>query len=165
MATPKFFKNFKDINYAVGANRAGVVDYIKIKDFFRSLVIREDIFSQDTLYVNYTVQNGERPDQISYKEYGDEQYYWILLQINGVVDYYNQWPLSDVELEEYIIKKYGSFAAADQVRHYATREVFDTEGNLILPPGLIVSEDFSFNYLATPRSSICLLYTSPSPRD
>ena len=80
MSTPNFFKHFKDINYAVGADRSGRLNYIKTKDFFRSLVIREDIFAQDTLYIDYTVEHGQRPDQISYEKYGDEQYYWIILR-------------------------------------------------------------------------------------
>ena len=32
--------------------------------------------------------NLRDPDQISYEQYGDEQYYWIILQINEIIDFY-----------------------------------------------------------------------------
>ena len=80
---------------------------------------RDDIRAEKTIYSPYIIKNGERPDQISYKEYGDEQYYWIILQINEITDYYNEWPLSQYELDEYITKKYG-VVGADEVRHYET---------------------------------------------
>ena len=35
--------------------------------------LRDDIFAQDTMYTEYVVQNGERPEQIAYEEYGDEE--------------------------------------------------------------------------------------------
>ena len=68
--------------------------------------LRDDIFAQDTMYTEYVVQNGERPEQIAYEEYGDEKFYYIILQVNNVVDYYNDWPMSEVEFDEYITKKY-----------------------------------------------------------
>ena len=150
MTTPKFFKHFNDIQYAYKADRAGNLEYLTFKDVFRSLVIREDIFAEDTLYDTYVVQNGERPDQISYEMYGDEKYYWVILQVNGIVDYWSEWPLSDQELEEFVLRKYGSFAEAEQVRHYETVETRDADGNLVLPGGLKVASDYVFTYPSTP---------------
>ena len=133
MATPTYFHNFPNIDYALHMNKAGVVDYIKIKDYFHLLKVRDDIRPDKTMYTPYTIKNGERPDQISYDFYGDEQYYWILLQINEITDYHSEWPLSQYELDEYIIDKYGSIAAADEIRHYETITIYDDDGNLILP--------------------------------
>lgn len=157
MATPKQFKDTKSIEYAISASSAGVYDYINIKDYFRSMVVRSDIFAQDTVFTSYTIQNGERPDQVSWKEYGDEQFYWIILQVNGITDYYNQWPLSEYELEEFIIKKYGSAAGAGQVHHWETVETYDEDGNLVLPGGLVVPEGFAFSYYSTPTENVQLV--------
>ena len=87
--------------------KQGSPNYINIKDYFHLMTVRDDIYREETLYTTYTVQDGERPDQISYKFYGDEQWYWILLQVNEITDYYTQWPLSEQELGEYVNKKYG----------------------------------------------------------
>ena len=147
MATPKFFEMIKNnVEYAMKASHVGVTDYIEITDFFRSLVLRRDVFETNTVYYTYTIQNGERPDQISYNEYGDEQFYWMILQANGITDYYNQWPLSDSELEEYALKKYGGNEGAGQIHHYETVETYDSDGVKVLEGGLVVPQDFVFYY-------------------
>jgi len=132
MATPKYFSNFPNIDYALKMNKAGIVDYITVKDYFHLLVTRDDIRAEKTIYSPYVIKNGERPDQIAYKEYGDEQYYWIILQVNEITDYYSEWPLSQYELDEYIIKKYG-LVGAEEVRHYETLEIKNEDGIVIVP--------------------------------
>jgi hypothetical protein len=92
MSTPKYFRNFPNIQYAVSANKAGIPTYINIKDYFNLLKVRDDIFREETLYAPYTIQNGQRPEQISEAIYGDAQFYWVILQVNDITDYYSQWP-------------------------------------------------------------------------
>lgn len=154
MSTPKYFKDFPDITYTLRSNHAGREDTIKIKDFFRLLRIKEDLLAENSLYTPYIVKNGERPDQISYSEYGDEQFYWVILQINDITDFYNQWPLSQLELEEFITKKYGN--KQGDAHHYETVETFDGADNLVLPGGLVVTSDFSYRYPSTPTENAFL---------
>jgi len=168
MATPTYFQNFPNIDYALHMNKAGVVDYIKIKDYFHLLKVKDEVRPEKTMYSPYTIKNGERPDQISHDFYGDEQYYWILLQINEITDYYSEWPLSQYELDEYIINKYGSLSASDEVRHYETIAIYDDDNNLILPgrgapdlnrgglakQGLKVSPDYEITYPISSDSDI-----------
>ena len=101
MATPKYFSYFPNIQYAQNVDRNGKIDYLEIKDYFHLLTVRDDVYREQTLYEKYDIKNGERPDQISYKFYGDEQFYWVILQLNGITDYYNEWPLSQFELEAF----------------------------------------------------------------
>jgi len=156
MATPKYFQYFPDIQYALSVDKAGRPHYINIKDYFHLLTVRDDIYREETLYTTYTIKNGERPDQISYKFYGDEQFYWVLLQINSITDYYTQWPLSEYELGIFVNKKYGGNAGAEKIHHYETVETFDsdTPPNLVLPGGLKVPENFKFTYPTTPGASV-----------
>ena len=159
MSTPKYFSYLPDVQYALSANKAGQINYAAMKDFFRMAVVRDDVFKKDTLYTRYTVQNGERPDQISYEIYGDEQYYWVILQINEIVDYYSQWALSDKELDQFITKKYGTNGGSE-IHHYETVETFDSDDNLVLPGGLRVPEDFSYIY---PTEINGTVYKSSTP--
>ena len=141
MSSPNYFSQLPNVKYALSANKAGQINYAEMKDYFRMAVVRDDIFKEDTLYIKYTVKDGERPDQVSYEMYDDEQYYWVILQINDITDYYNQWPLSLKELDEYITKKYGA-TGATEIHHYETVETLDNDGNLVLPGGLQVPADF-----------------------
>ena len=149
MATPKYFQNFPDLSYAMRANKAGHPNYFKIKDYFHLLRVRDDIIKEETLYVDYVVKDGQRPDQVSYELYGDEQFYWVILQINDIVDYYNQWPLSYKELEEYSKDKYGGVEGLDGVHHYVTQQTLDGDGNLVLPADMIVQKDVKLEDQAT----------------
>ena len=156
MASPKYFQYFPDIQYALNVDKAGRAHHISIKDYFHLLSVRDDIYREETLYTKYQIQDGERPDQISYKFYGDEQFYWILLQINEIVDYYTQWPLSERELTEFAAKKYGGTIGSNEIHHYETVETFDndTPPNLVLPGGLKVPENFKFTYPSTPGATV-----------
>jgi len=162
MTTPRYFRNVKNVDYVISANKAGKAKTIKIKDYFRMMKVREDIFADETLYYEYEVKDGERPDQISYETYGDEQYYWVILQINSITDYYSQWPLSQYELEKYVVRKYGSHQKAGEVHHYETVETFDQEGNLVLPGNLVVPENYKLEYPSYPGSGV-LITSYPLP--
>ena len=150
-------------------NRAGVVDTLTIKDYFHLLKVRDDILPEDTIYSPMTIRNGERPDQMSKRIYGDESYYWIILQVNEIVDVHNEWPLSNYELDRYILKKYGGYEKAAEVHHYETIETFDEEGNKVLPgrggmstidrgglaqTGLRVPENYTFTYKVHSNSQV-----------
>ena len=158
MSFPKYFRYFPNIQYSLSANKAGIPTNINIKDYFHLLKIRDDVFREETMYSPYTIQNGERPEQISLKLYDDEQYYWIILQVNNIVNYYEEWPLSENELMEFVYEKYGGALGAGQIHHWETRETFDqsTPPNLVLPGQLQVSENFVYSYPAEPGSNTTL---------
>ena len=158
MSKPKYFQNFPNIQYALRANKAGKRENIEIKDYFNLLKVRDDIYREETIYSPYTIKNGQRPDQISYNYYGDEQFYWIILQVNEIIDYYNEWPLAEDELTEFVNKKYGGAAGAGATRNWETMETFDnaTPPNLLLEGGLVVPENYIFYYPSVPGSSITL---------
>jgi len=151
---PRYFFDFPNVKYATSANSAAIPNYITIKDYFHLLKPRDDIFREETLYQEYVVKNGERPDQISKEFYGDDQYYWIILQINEIVDYYNEWPLSQLELDEYITRKYQSEENALGTHHYETPEVSDVYGNVLLRAGFNVDADYTFVYRPDPAQPI-----------
>ena len=157
MSTPKYFRYFPNIQYAVSANKAGITTDIAIKDYFHLLTVRDDIFREETMYSPYTIKNGERPEQVALEVYGDEQFYWIILQVNNIVNYYQEWPLSENELTEFVFAKYGSSGAA-AIHHHQTVETFDQASppNLVLPGQLQVEPDFVYNYPAEPGSNVTL---------
>ena len=159
MSTPKYFENFPNLTYALSVDKAGNQKTIEIKDFFHLLKVREDVERMNVLYEDYIVSNGQRPEQVSYELYGDERFYWIILQVNKIVDYYNDWPLAASELDDFIKNKYGN--KADDIHHYETLEVKDHERNILLKGGIKVSSDFVFTY---PVSSDSFTYLTSRPR-
>ena len=66
----------------------------------------------------YVIQDGERPDQVSYAVYKTPYYDWIILLANDIYDIYSDWPKSTTSLNEYITEKYGSISKAQSVLKY-----------------------------------------------
>ena len=159
MATPNYFQQLPNVKYAQSINKAGVANYVEMKDFFRLMRVRDDIFAEDTLYKEYFVENGQRPEQISFKLYGDEKYYWAILQVNDIYDFWNQWPLDQVELETFITERYGN--RADEVSHYETVRVKNDSGDILMEGGLVVPQGFIFYYHPDPESNEVTLSSLP----
>lgn len=159
MANPNYFEQLPNIMYGQTINRAGIVNYVKMKDFFRLMRVRDDIFAEDTLYREYVVQNGLRPERVAFELYGDERFYWVILQINDIDDFWNQWPLNQVELETFITERYGS--AADDISHYETQEVKNDDGDVLLEGGFVVPQNFKFLYYPNPDSNDISLTSFP----
>ena len=167
MENPTYFSKFPNLKYPIRMNRAGVTENINIKDYFHLLKLRDDVFNEDTMYDKYYIKNGERPDQVSHYVYNNPKYYWVILQVNEIIDVHNQWPLSSYELDEHILKKYGSYERAAEAHHYETIETYDDDGNLILPgrggpgpdrgglaqSGLRVPSNYTFTYPSYPGSN------------
>ena len=161
MASPKFFQNLPNIQYAMSVDKAGNTNNVFIKDFFKSMRLRSDVFRSDTMYVEYVIKNGETPDMVSKRFYDNNEYYWAILQVNNITDYYNQWPLTSFELEQYIVKKYG-VEGAGEAHHYITQEVKDNEGRIIQHAGLKVTKNYVFRYVDSTDATVELT-SFPSP--
>ena len=89
----------------------------------------------------YVIQEGERPDGVSQKLYGDSKYAWILLLINNIGDIYQDWPKSNATFERYIIQKYGSVQSARVTTH-----------SFVTTDGVVVSAPEASRYGATRKT-------------
>jgi hypothetical protein len=94
-------------------------DKIKAIDITATLKIRDFIRTfRGINYQPYLVKDGERPDNVAYKVYGDPKLDWLILMANDIHNIYDEWPKSSEQFREYIVDKYGSIAAATSVTKY-----------------------------------------------
>lgn len=116
--------------YPKTAYKINEFDYIKAIDITNAIAVKNYIKKyKGILYNPYTVKDGERPDNISYKLYGSESYAWLILLANDIQSIYDEWPRSYSEFIQYIEKKYGSLSYANSnVKYY-----YDSMGNVITP--------------------------------
>ena len=56
---------------------------------------------------DYEISEGDRPDTVAHKVYGDVKYTWVVLLLNNIMSLYD-WPMTSGEFELYLIGKYGS---------------------------------------------------------
>ena len=107
--------------------------------------IRDDLQNVFTLFNKYEIREGARPDTIAEDLYGKSDLDWVVLLSANITNVRDQWPLSSKDLYEYTVSKYG-LENINKVHHYETKEIKDSDGNLILSKGLVVDEDFSIRF-------------------
>ena len=103
---------------------AGTENYKLLPNILRRVKLRSGIQSGSFLFDNYDVPDGERPEDIAFKYYGDPELHWVILMTNNITDRYYQWPLTQPQFQEHIEDKYG-VANVDAVHHY---EITQTSG-------------------------------------
>ena len=111
----EFFKNFPEIQYELSDGKR-----VFIKDFFRKSRIEQNAVNSIINYTKYEINDGERPDIVAAKLYGDSDLHWTFFLVNDIDNYYD-WHMDNETLEKYINKKYkGYYAIASQTSDILT---------------------------------------------
>ena len=92
-------------------------NYKLLPDILRRVKTRSSIKSSLNIFDTYDVRNGERPEDIAFKWFGDAEYHWVILMTNNITDRYYQWPLTQPQFQEHLEDKYGA-GNEDSVHHY-----------------------------------------------
>ena len=146
----KYFRYIPDFDYVSRLPKAqNISDYIRVKNLFKRTKISEQVFSDLTFFTKYQIITDERPDNVAFKVYGDSNLDWLVLLANNIINVQEEWPLEHTSYYNYLINKYGSDAALQNVHHYETREIKNSVGKVIVPEGLEVPSDFSITYFDT----------------
>ena len=146
----KYFRYIPDFDYVSRLPKAqNISDYIRVKNVFKRTKISEQVFNDLTFFTKYQVITDERPDNVAFKVYGDSNLDWMVLLANNIINVQQEWPLEHQSYYTYLIGKYGSDAALQNVHHYETREIKNSIGKVIVPEGLEVPSDFSITYFDT----------------
>lgn len=137
-----YFRELPNIQYQNFLQESsGSQDYILMKNIFLRGKLRDDLRINFVNFNKYTIGDGERPDQIAEKLYGNPTYDWIVIISAGITNIQDEFPLSSQQLYEYVTEKYGVEGAND-IRYYQTEEVRDSQKRLILPAGVTVDQNF-----------------------
>lgn len=138
-----YFRELPNLEYVSRFPNAGSNDEVTVsKNIFKRPKLREDLNSIFSAFDYYAIVDGERPDQIAEKVYGDSQYDWVILIANNIINVNDDWPLSSAQLNEYLLKKYPTEEELQTVKYYETIELKDSTGRIVLPGGLIVDKAF-----------------------
>ena len=96
---------------------AGDKNYKLLPDILRRVKLRSGLRSGAFMFDKYDVKDGERPEDVAFKWFGDAEYHWVILMTNNITDRYYQWPLSQPQFHEHLTDKYGA-GSEDDVHHY-----------------------------------------------
>ena len=98
--------------------------YKLLPDILRRVKLRANIRNGMFMFDNYDVKEGETPEQVAFKWFGDTEYHWIILMTNNITDRYYGWPITQPQFQAHLEDKYG-VGNIDSTHHY---EVSQTSG-------------------------------------
>ena len=96
---------------------AGNENYKLLPNILKRVKLRSGLRSGAFLFDAYDVKDGERPEDVAFKWFGDAEYHWVILMTNNITDRYYQWPLTQPQFQEHLADKYG-VGSEDAVHHY-----------------------------------------------
>ena len=138
-----YFSYLPDVEVRVSSYRVNNVDPFKVaKNIFRRIKIRESLDDIILGFTQYTIKNNQRPDQVALEVYGDMDLDWVVLLTNNIINLYDEWPMSEDELERYIDSEYEE--EADSVHHWVTQKITDARGRTLVKADRTVPENWIY---------------------
>jgi len=77
-----------------------------------------EILKDPLIYYTYDIQEGDTPEIIAHKYYGDSYRYWIVLFANELLDPQWAWPMTSMVFEKYLADKYPSTNIYSEIEYY-----------------------------------------------
>ena len=114
-----YFSMFPNIYYSA----KGDSKFTIMKDILSRVKLIASVKDNILGFDYYDVKDGETPEMIAHKYYGDVNLHWTILVANDIVDYYEDWPMSTQRFEQFLFDKYDNPQA---VHHY---EISQTSGD------------------------------------
>jgi hypothetical protein len=153
-----YFSLFPNLQYqSFLPSKNSSLDYITVKNLFRRVKIRDDLKDKFFLLDKYQIPDGARPDTVAEEFYGKADYDWVVLLSAGIINLRDEWPLSDNDVYNFSVQKY-TIQHLNDVHHYETTEVLDSQGRLILPEGKVVNSNFN---ITDPNDPLQNLFLNP----
>ena len=115
-----YFEYFPLMAYDV----KGTKNYKLLPHILKRVKLRAGIRSGMFIFDKYDVKDGEKPEDVAFKWYGDAELHWVILMTNNITDRYYEWPMSQPQFQEFIEDKYG-VADINAIHHY---EITQTSG-------------------------------------
>ena len=114
-----YFANFPVIPY----DSVGDYNFKIVTNLLKRVVVRSKVKANTSLYDTYDVKEGETPEILADKLYGDPELHWVILLFNDITDVYHQWPQNQNQFLACINDKYSN---VDATHHY---EISQTSGD------------------------------------
>ena len=94
-----YFSNFPKIYYDFPQDDSSTVLQV-LTDITANVRVRKQVLENITIYDEYDIQDGETPEIIAEKAYGNAELHWLIMLVNQRYDYLKDFPMTSYELQE-----------------------------------------------------------------
>ena len=106
-----YFDTFPVIPY----DSVGDYNFKEVTNILRRVRLRAKIKTNVMLFDTYDVKEGETPEMIADKLYGNPELHWVVLMVNDITDRFHQWPMNFSQFNQYVAEKYDD---VNGIHHY-----------------------------------------------
>ena len=139
-----YFSNFGQILYTLDSN---LVDFKSVTNIFTKVKFVKEVLNNSQLFYTYDMNEGDTPEIIAHKLYGDPNRYWMVMFANEYIDPYYDVPLKYQAFDNYLTDKYGSIAnAQSQIHHHEKQVTVNTNKNGAIDNQMYITELTSSYY-------------------
>ena len=148
-----YFRQLPNLLYpSFLSEKTSSLDYVEVKNIFRRVKVRDDLYNNFVVFQKYEIPEGARPDTVAEEIFGSPNLDWVVLTVAGIINVRNEWPLSNHDLYNYVENKYGN--SINSTKFFETKEVKDSSGRLILPKGKVVDSNFTIPNPTNPSATL-----------
>ena len=115
-----YFNKFPLMVYDIKGND----NFKLLPDILKRVKMRSGLSASRFVFDKYNVKEGENPEDVAFKYYGDAQFHWVVLMVNDITDRYYEWPMTEPDFADFLTDKYGA-GSEDAIHHY---ELAQTSG-------------------------------------
>jgi hypothetical protein len=103
-----YFSKFPYIDYTIKNGSSFKTAFVR--NIMRRVKLSDEIKGGPGVFIEYDIKDGERPEHIAEKVYGEADYHWLVMLTNDIIDPYFGWYKSSSVLQEYIYGKYSGYS-------------------------------------------------------
>lgn len=93
----EYLTDFSDDNYDLKMSNYQPVE-ATLANLFQHNYLVKDFKDQGASFFKYNVVQGELPEDVALKHYGNVASWWIVFLFNGIQNALTEWPMSEVQL-------------------------------------------------------------------
>ena len=129
-----YFQKFPYTLYSLDDGKSGQL----IQNILLRNKILDAVKNNYSVYDEYDIKDGDTPEILAYKFYGDSNLHWLILHMNEILDPRFDWPLDSQKLQDHLNSKYSDI---NNIDHYEDDNENQINGNVIINADLF--ENFS----------------------
>ena len=120
-----YFRYFNKIGYDVRGVKNNVnIDVIT--NILERVRLKLNFIQHQAFFAQHFIIDGETPEFLAYKYYGNTELHWIILYSQQATNPYYDWPLTYFDLQKFVNKKYG-VANINDIHHYEDADGYEVD--------------------------------------
>lgn len=147
-----YFEKFPKIYYDFPQDATSTNLQI-LTDITTNVRFRKAVLENITLYDEYDIQEGETPEIIAEKVYGNAELHWVIMLVNQRYNYLEDFPMTSAELYNHCVETYGQ-DNLEVIHHYEKNGIVVNPTAVLKVPADAITELKVHDFLIdNPRGS------------